>query len=400
MNKHSDDIFLEQRAMVYVLRAFEEQEDARLVFHNYQLCRSAVDIIQAIRQHEPDIDDVDVVTAMLAICFWGIGCAHNVQTPLTHAMREARRFFAQENYPEADRVEVVQCLQAMAHQRMPATEAEKIFFDAWLAAAYLENPEQRFALLRLEWDLFNQRHPDKVEWLNIQQDKLLNIRLHTAYAKTEYEPERTGYLMQVREKLQKQKRKEEKQIPAAGPFSNLESTDPVRATQTFFRANYRNHINLSAIADNKANIMISVNTILLSVLIAFLSYQNIGQTKPIILLPVVIFLVTGLASLIFAVLSAKPKVTMLNNGQNRSPADVKRNIVFFGNFVTLDLPAYEEAMDELFRDSGLLYGNMVRDLYYLGKVLEKKYRYLTVSYNIFMVGFIATVASFLVVLFI
>ncbi|RMF21352.1 MAG: phosphohydrolase, partial [Bacteroidetes bacterium] len=47
----------------------------------------------------------------------------------------------------------------------------------------------------------------------------------------------------------------------------------------------------------------------------------------------------------------------------------------------------------------LLYGNMARDLYHLGKVLDKKYRYLTISYNLFMVGFIATVLSFLVLLF-
>lgn len=385
--------------MAHVLSVLEAQEDPRLVFHNYQLCMSTVDMIQAIHEHEPEVSDRNAEIATLAACFWTVGCAQDTGQPLTHAMREGRIFFARENYPEADRVAVVQCLQVMAHHRKPQSESEKIFADAWLSAAYLDQPEERFALLRLEWDLLKQRHPDKVEWLNLQQDQLLNIRLHTAFAKRTYEPQRTRYLMQVREKLHKQQRKEEKEASPSGRFSNLETTDPVRATQTFFRANYRNHINLSAIADNKANIMISVNTILLSVLIAFLSYQNIGQTKPIILLPVVIFLVTGLASLIFAVLSAKPKVTMLNKQDKPSPAEVKRNIVFFGNFVSLDLPEYEEAMDELFRDSGLLYGNMVRDLYHLGKVLEKKYRYLTVSYNIFMVGFIATVVSFLVVLF-
>ena len=53
----------------------------------------------------------------------------------------------------------------------------------------------------------------------------------------------------------------------------------------------------------------------------------------------------------------------------------------------------------VFRDGELLYGNMVRDLYYLGKVLDKKYRYLTMSYNIFMIGFIATVITFLIAMF-
>jgi hypothetical protein len=56
-------------------------------------------------------------------------------------------------------------------------------------------------------------------------------------------------------------------------------------------------------------------------------------------------------------------------------------------------------MDAVLRDGELLYGNMVRDLYFLGKVLDKKYRYLTMSYNIFMIGFIATVITFLIAIF-
>ena len=117
-----------------------------------------------------------------------------------------------------------------------------------------------------------------------------------------------------------------------------------------------------------------------------------------VLLPVVIFLVTGLASLIFAVLSIRPKVTSLL-GDKFDLEKAKRNIIFFGNHVNLSLEQYEEAMDAMFRDSELMYGNMTRDMYYLGKVLDKKYRFLTISYNIFMVGFVATVLTFLVATF-
>ncbi len=87
------------------------------------------------------------------------------------------------------------------------------------------------------------------------------------------------------------------------------------------------------------------------------------------------------------------------NNEKTPKEQIQRNIVFFGNFVPLQLEEYETAMDAMFRDSELMYGNMTRDLYYLGKVLEKKYRYLTVSYNIFMVGFIATVGMFLFTFF-
>jgi hypothetical protein len=130
-----------------------------------------------------------------------------------------------------------------------------------------------------------------------------------------------------------------------------------------------------------------------------LTYKNITETNPVILLPIVIFLFTGLVSLIFAVLSIRPKVTSLNPPGTK-PDIAKQNIVFFGNFIHLSLEEYEEAVDAMFRDGELLYGNMVRDLYFLGKVLDKKYRYLTLAYNTFMIGFIATVVTFLVAIFI
>jgi Family of unknown function (DUF5706) len=54
----------------------------------------------------------------------------------------------------------------------------------------------------------------------------------------------------------------------------------------------------------------------------------------------------------------------------------------------------------MLRDGASLYGNMTRDTYWLGKVLDKKYRLLTVSYNVFMLGFVATIVSYLVAYFI
>lgn len=136
--------------------------------------------------------------------------------------------------------------------------------------------------------------------------------------------------------------------------------------------------------------MISVNSILLSVAISMLTYQSLMNRNPLFILPVIIFLVTGLTSLIFAILSSRPRVTSF------VPAPGKDfNPVFFGNFVHLSLDQYEAAVDAMLRDGSLLFGNMTRDLYYLGQVLDRKYRLLTFSYTVFMMGFVATVGAFL-----
>jgi len=384
-----------------VLNLFNRHADARLVYHNYQFTAEIVRRVGEVARGE-NADAHDTEIAQLAAWFLHVGYLIDYRHPTGPGLREAERFLRECHYPEDRQQAVLNSLQAVAEQQPLPSQAARILSDAYQLTSFTPDFEQRGALLRLEWEFLLNRRPSKAEWSALQLQGLLQMHLHTHYARSKYEPELSQLIHDQKEKVEKLKQREQSDLTREDanlrPFQNLEKKrNPTRATQTFFRSNFRNHINLSSIADNKANIMISVNSILISVLISLLSYRNISENQPIVFLPAVIFLVTGLASLIFAVLSARPKVTQFNRyAVNKD--DVKKNIVFFGNFVHLDLEEYEEAMDAVFRDEELLYGNMTRDLYYLGKVLDKKYRYLSISYNIFMVGFIATVGSFLILL--
>lgn len=387
-----------EQARAFVLHLFGQRQDGRLLVHNYTFADAAAAQVEAIAGGEgagPEVTE----RAMLAAWLYPTGYLYDYHEPARFSTEIARQFFSQYDYPEAQREGILSCIQAVAAGSVAAKEEERLLSDAIQVATYLQNPEGGLPMLRLEREFLLNRQYSKAEWARILQDELLRVHLHTHYAQAHFQPALAQAIHNCRKVMDKQ----QEQLSAGeegelGRYGDMEPGRPVRGIQTFFRTNYRNHINLSAIADNKANIMISVNAILISVLITFLSYRNIGENTPQILLPVVIFLVTGLASLIFAVLSARPKVTMLNR-PGSPPEEVRRNVIFFGNFATLGLGQFEEAMDELFNDNELLYGNMVRDLYHLGKVLEKKYRYLSISYNVFMVGFIATVGTFLIALF-
>lgn len=167
-----------------------------------------------------------------------------------------------------------------------------------------------------------------------------------------------------------------------------------RGVSDMFRTSYRTHMDLSAIADNKSNIMISINGIIISIIIASISPKI--DSNPWLLLPTSVLLITCLASMIYAVLSARPrvskeKVTLEDVRSNRA------NILFFGNFYTLSRSDYVEGLEELMMDSERLYDNMARDLHGLGVVLAKKYQLLRVAYNIFMVGLVLSVTSFMIV---
>ncbi len=386
----------------YVLNLFEQRQDARLVLHNYAFTTGLVELVREITEGEA-LNPEETEVALLTAWFLPTGYLTAYEEYWKHSLAEAKHFFQHSDFPTYRQRRVLDSIQRIGAGEAPQTQVERILQDACQINTYLIYADERKALLRLEEEFFLNRSPGQAEWSQRYLQRLAGVQWHTNYARNRYAARLDRRIQDERQKLEHFQNHSSNGMPNDAEaeeerFDRLEKKLPTRATQTFFRTNYRNHINLSSIADNKANIMISVNSILISVLITFMSYKNISQTNPHILLPVIIFLVTGLTSLTFAVLSARPKVTSLNR-QPIAPEQARRNIVFFGNFVQLELEEYEEAMDAMFRDSKLLYGNMTRDLYYLGKVLDKKYRFLTISYNTFMLGFAATVLSFIYILF-
>lgn len=169
-----------------------------------------------------------------------------------------------------------------------------------------------------------------------------------------------------------------------------------RGVETLFRVNYNNHIQLSQLADGKANMLISINGLIISILIALIGPRFNYMTWT--LLPVLILLVGCLTSLAFAVVASRPRLnqTPVTLDQVRSN---KGNILFFGIFTKLSLTEFEQGMQELLRDRQLVYDNMTRDLYSMGKVLRKKYYYLQFAYAAFLMTLVIAVAAFLSIFF-
>ncbi|GJM35137.1 MAG: hypothetical protein DHS20C18_41380 [Saprospiraceae bacterium] len=388
------------KASEKVRQLFDKDGDTRLVFHHYPLAAEVAQCVVTLCQEEQADTTVQMVSG-LAGWFAVTGYLSVYANPYAQSIRMAGAFLDKQSTSKEIKERTLACLETLGNDRRPETQEGRIVVDAINMATYVHLYPERQQLLRLEREFMLDQCFDKQAWAKEQLEELLKVRFYTPFGQVDYAPKLAQHILLQKLQLEKQQKNTDRDpavLSNPGHFQQLEDQIPIRSIQTFFRTNYRNHINLSAIADNKANIMISVNTILISVLITALSYQHIAEKNPMVIMPVVIFLVTGLASLTFAILSARPKVTVLND-QKIAPAEARKNIIFFGNFVSLNLDQYEEAMDAMFRDGELLIGNMTRDLYYLGKVLDKKYRFLSISYNIFMVGFVATVVTFLWTLF-
>lgn len=167
-----------------------------------------------------------------------------------------------------------------------------------------------------------------------------------------------------------------------------------RGIETMFRTSYRTHLDLSQMADNKANIMISINGIIISIVIASISPKI--DSNPFLLMPTAALLLGCALSLVYAVLAARPRVTR-QTVTLQDVLDNRANVLFFGNFVDLDVDQYLEAMKALILDTDRLYTNMMRDIYFLGLVLDRKYRLLRTAYTVFMFSTVIGVLFFVTV---
>jgi carbon starvation protein CstA len=141
--------------------------------------------------------------------------------------------------------------------------------------------------------------------------------------------------------------------------------------------------------------MISTNAIIISIVFGLLLSKL--DTHPFLTIPTVILLAVCLTAMIFAILATRPTIT--RGTFTREDIEQKRaNLLFFGNFYNSRLEDFEWGMKEMMNDREYLYGSMIRDLYYLGRVLGKKYRMLRICYTIFMYGLVVSVLAFLIAL--
>jgi hypothetical protein len=144
-------------------------------------------------------------------------------------------------------------------------------------------------------------------------------------------------------------------------------------------------------ADSKSHILISVSSIIISVILSFLIARLAYYPQYII--PTIILVVACLATVTFAILSTRPSVS---KGQftEEDIRNKKTNLLFFGNFHRMQLEDYQWGMNQMIKDKEYLYDTMTMDIYYLGVVLAKKYKYLRIAYTIFMWGLIIAVIAF------
>ncbi|MFK7807854.1 MAG: Pycsar system effector family protein [Saprospiraceae bacterium] len=382
-----------KQAKKFLKKYFKQNFPLSYKFHNYSYIKEVVKTSKKIAQ-EMEASEENIEILRLAAWFYLSGKAINYDDYHEASVALAASFLEDRKYPK-EKIDKVAALIRGTKSDSPMTgKLIDILRDASIAYTGSKDFKRSSTLLRVELEEQYHKIIKNKVWAQQQYDFLTGISFRTSYANDKYQ-------YRLADNIDSQR----KRIAKANTASIKKKTGKNfgRGIDTLYRTSYRNHINLSSIADGKANMMISVNTIIISAIVtllgaSFTMNETIGFMHNRFLVPIVILLVFVLGSAIFAIISARPEVT---KGSITTEDIVKRkkSILFFGNFITIPKDDFIDNLDMLKRNQSLLYDNMSIDMYYLGHVLDRKYRLIKYSYNIFMVGLIAAVLSFIIVLF-
>ena len=172
-----------------------------------------------------------------------------------------------------------------------------------------------------------------------------------------------------------------------------------KGRETLFRVTYRNQTSLRQIVDNKANIVISINTLIISSIIAISGYGIVSDKMGLYLenlIPISIIVISCFTSAIFASLAANPKFVKLDPKK----LEDKHSLLFFGEIANHSQKEYIHKMEEMLTSRNEIYKNMIIDLHSQGIILKYKFNYVSYAYRILMLGFGLGVIFFLIFLFI
>jgi predicted metal-dependent HD superfamily phosphohydrolase len=384
------------KANEFVEPIFHSQGSDVFVYHNIGHTKRVVNSAKQIAEHY-SLKDEDYIVLLIAAWFHDVGYFDDAKHHEKQGAVLAEQFLQSQKADLLFIEKVKNCIMATRMPQRPNNLVEEILCDADLFHLGSEEFFDNNKLMRKEFQLRCDSTMDKDRWRTKSIELLTNHRYHTEYAKLLLERGKERNL----EKLKSKQKEQTPETPSKPVDTDNEkkknkSDRPDRGIETMFRITSNNHQRLSDMADSKAQILITVNSIILSVLISVLLRKI--EESPNLTIPVILLLSVNLVAIVFSILAARPQVT---HGifTKRDVSDKKVNLLFFGNFYKMSLEDYTSGVFQLMDDREYLYRSLIKDVYSQGVVLGRKYKLLRAAYNVFMFGIVISVIAFLIASF-
>ncbi|WP_136480283.1 Pycsar system effector family protein [Cognatitamlana onchidii] len=381
----------------FTTKLLNEELDASFLYHNLTHTQRVVEKSELLAE-QSRLNDEETNYLILAAWLHDTGYTKGIKNHEDASVKIAKSFLKDQDCDNNTIETVCNLILATKLDYSPKNQLEKIIRDADCShigsKTYLEVSE----LLKKEWELTCNKYLTESEWLD-ENIAFLSTkhRFHTTEAALNWDKRKgknISELLKAKKKLDAENRKQ-KQRKEALSFKKNKIELPERGIETMFRVTLKNHMHLSNIADTKANILLSVNAIIVSMVLSNLVSKLDNPSNAYLILPTIIFVLFTVASIILSILATRPNITS-GKFTKKDVANKKVNLLFFGNFHKMSLNDFEWAMGEMMQDRDYLYSSMKKDLYFLGLVLDRKYKILRLTYSVFMVGIIVSVIAFAV----
>jgi HD superfamily phosphodiesterase len=394
----------------YVTSFFHTHANDKLIYHNLVHTENVVSAAIEIANHYR-LNDLDYFIVVTAAWFHDIGYYTEPARHEEKGAEEAAVFLSRKGVDEKTVETVANCIRATRLPQNPQTLLEKIVADADLFHLGTAKFAELNKIIRKEFIELHKVDVSKDEWRSRTIRLLESHQYHTDYCRLLLNDTKAKHLEKLKAKAaekdpapkngvpvttvvaqpQPAKPKLKPLIPEEEDEKGKRKGRPDRGIETMFRITSANHQRLSDMADSKAHIMISVNSIIISVLLSVL-LKNLEQF-PQYTIPAMTLLTISLVTIVFAILATRPNIprgTFTQTDINEK----KVNLLFFGNFFKMSMDDYTSGMLQMMDDRDFLYRSLIKDVYSQGVVLGSKYQRLRISYNVFMYGLIVSVIAF------
>ncbi len=382
----------------HVTGLFETLQDDTLVFHNLKHTQNVVERTKEVAGHY-HVNEKEMLILYTAAWFHDTGYLFTEPAKHEEMGVDVMKKFMTDHTNDTELVnEIEQCIMATKSPRNPANLLQQIICDADtynLGTKEFKDTNKRV----FKEEKIKNGDTDKLEFIKNTIKMLEHHVYYTTYCKDLLSAHKNLNMKKLKNKIAKGEaalKADEVQVVKDNKLSDFEKDKSglvSKGIQTMLRLTSQNHLKLSDMADSKANILISVNAIIISVVLGVLARKL--QEETYLKIPTLIFLTSAVVTIIISILATRPKI---NEGRF-TPEDIaakKTNLLFFGNFYKASYEEYSSAMKKMMVDTDYLYGSLVKDIYYLGVILGRKYRLIRLAYNIFMIGIILSVIAFII----
>lgn len=390
----------EKRIEEYVTGLFEQLNAPALAFHNLEHTKNVVKHTDEIASHY-NISEKELLVLKAAAWFHDTGYLFTEPAQHEEMSCDIMKKYMKEYVDEQSITDIAGCIMATKFPRNPQTLLQQIICDAdtfnFGSKDFKETNKKA-----LEEAKLRNEDTDPVTFLQSTIKLLKEHTYYTSYCKELLDDRKNKNLQKLEKKVTKKqeeaKPEEEKQADPAdlSDIHKDKSGLMSKGIQTMLRLTSSNHLRLSEMADHKANILISVNAIIISVILSVLLRKL--QDETYLIIPTIIFLLVAVTTIVISILATRPKISGGSFTMDEVKAK-KTNLLFFGNFFKATYSQYDEAMRDMMLDTDYLYGSLIKDIYYLGTVLGRKYKLLRLAYNIFMIGIVVSVIAFAIAAF-